>query len=111
MIKRLSVILILGAVTLFVTPKTNSKHVSGLALQADGGLPIPPWPGPSNAIQPVVRDQARSSLLADGGLPIPPWPGPSNAVKPSVLAQTPSLLLADGGLPIPPWPPSGGVAV
>lgn len=79
MIKRLSVVLILGAVTLFVTPKTNSKLVSGLALQADGGHPIPPWPGPSNVIQPPV------------------------------LAQTPSPLLADGGHPIPPWPPSGGV--
>ena len=79
MVNRLSVLFILGVVTLFVTSKVNSKHVSGTALQADGGHPIPPWPGPANAVQPPA------------------------------LAQTPLLLLADGGHPIPPWPPSGGV--
>ena len=110
MVKKLSVVLILGAVTLFVTPKANSKNVTEPALQADGGHPIPPWPGPSNAVQPQVLAQTPSPLLADGGHPIPPWPGPSKVGQLSVLAQTPSPLLADGGHPIPPWPPSGGIA-
>ena len=30
---------------------------------ADGGEPVPPWPG------------SGSTLLADGGEPVPPWPG------------------------------------
>ena len=48
-----------------------------LQLVADGGAPMPPWPG------------SGTSLLADGGAPMPPWPGSGTS------------LLADGGIRTP----------
>lgn len=81
MFKNLSTVLVLVVVTLFVAPGIQSH---------DGVIP---------------------TIQADGGLPIPPWPGPSRTIQPYVLAPTTFPLLADGGLPIPPWPPSGGVVV
>ena len=79
MVKRFCAVLLLVVVTLFVNLKAHSRNAVAPAMQADGGLPIPPWPGPSNVIQPAVPARTPSPLLADGGLPIPPWP-PSGGV-------------------------------
>ena len=79
MVKKLATLFLIAVVTLFVTLQFQSQNRAVPTMQVDGGLPIPPWPGPSNSIQPLVIAPTPASLLADGGLPIPPWP-PSGGV-------------------------------
>lgn len=79
MARKICTLLLLVVGTLFVSPVLKSHNVVIPSIKADGGLPIPPWPGPANTIHPLVLAPATGRLLADGGLPIPPWP-PSGGV-------------------------------
>lgn len=45
------------------TGQIHARSSVRAVLFADGGAPVPPWPG------------SGSVLLADGGAPVPPWPG------------------------------------
>lgn len=65
-----------------------TKSCQTSPLVADGGEPVPPWPG-GQALNVSNKSLTTRIVLADGGEPVPPWPsGGLTAIGPRPMLNS-----------------------